>query len=247
MSRAVALIPARSGSTRIVDKNIRRLAGHPLIAYTISSAIQSNCFDEIICVTDSTHYADIAKWYGASVPALRPENTSGAATQDFLWLEWISDFINLRNTYDYFSILRPTSPFRSHLEINRAMSKITQHPECHSLRAISEVSQHPAKMWHKVPNSDIIYPLMPMNDGLHMLHSCQKPSLPVVYTQNASLEIARSDVIEKFKSISGTSVIGFESDGLNGFDINTQHDWMLCEALAALSPDLLPNVHVAPF
>ena len=68
----VALIPARAGSKRVPDKNIRPLAGHPLIAYTIAAAIDSGIFSDVIVSTDSEHYADIAKHYGAQVPFLRP-------------------------------------------------------------------------------------------------------------------------------------------------------------------------------
>ena len=67
-----ALIPARCGSKRIKDKNIKTLNGHPLLAYTISAAIQSNVFDEVIVSTDSEMYKNIAEYYGASV-SLRPK------------------------------------------------------------------------------------------------------------------------------------------------------------------------------
>ena len=70
----LALIPARSGSKRIKDKNIRLFNGHPLISYTIQAAIQSQIFDEIIFATDSEEYADIARYYGATVPFLRENN-----------------------------------------------------------------------------------------------------------------------------------------------------------------------------
>ena len=64
----VALIPARSGSKRVPDKNIRPLAGHPLIAYSIAAALQSGIFDAVIVSTDSDRYADIARHYGAEIP-----------------------------------------------------------------------------------------------------------------------------------------------------------------------------------
>ena len=68
---AVALIPARSGSKRVPDKNVRRLGGHPLLAYTIRAAIESRVFDAVVCATDDARYAAIARHYGAEVPALR--------------------------------------------------------------------------------------------------------------------------------------------------------------------------------
>ena len=67
----VALIPARSGSKRVPDKNIRTLAGHPLIAYSIAAALQSKIFKTVLVSTDSERYADIARHYGAEVPFFR--------------------------------------------------------------------------------------------------------------------------------------------------------------------------------
>ncbi|MGB6280128.1 MAG: acylneuraminate cytidylyltransferase family protein, partial [Syntrophobacteria bacterium] len=78
----VALIPARAGSKRVPDKNIRPLAGHPLIAYTISSALQSQVFSAVIVSTDSQRYGDIAGHYGAEVPHLRPSELAGDLSPD---------------------------------------------------------------------------------------------------------------------------------------------------------------------
>ena len=73
----VGLIPARSGSKRVPDKNIRLLAGHPVMAYTISAALDSGIFADVIVSTDSEHYAEIAGYYGAEVPFLRPPELAG--------------------------------------------------------------------------------------------------------------------------------------------------------------------------
>ena len=72
----IAIIPARSGSKGVKDKNIRDLCGKPLIAYTIEAAIKSGEFDEIMVSTDSEKYAQIAEQYGANIPFLRSEETS---------------------------------------------------------------------------------------------------------------------------------------------------------------------------
>ena len=73
----VGLIPARSGSKRVPDKNIRLLAGHPLMAYTIAAALESEIFSVVIVSTDSEQYANIARYYGADVPFLRPPKLAG--------------------------------------------------------------------------------------------------------------------------------------------------------------------------
>ncbi|MEJ2168279.1 MAG: hypothetical protein P8X90_22395 [Desulfobacterales bacterium] len=84
----VALIPARSGSKRVPDKNIRPLAGHPVIAYTIAAALGSEIFSEVIVSTDSSKYAEISDYYGAQVPFLRPTELSGDRSPDIEWLAY---------------------------------------------------------------------------------------------------------------------------------------------------------------
>ena len=121
--KKIALIPARSGSKRIPDKNIRLLNGHPLIAYSIRAAIDSGIFDAVVCVTDSQQYANIAKYYGAEIPMLRPQNISGDTSPDIDWVNWSLKLLKSQGRiYDIFSILRPTSPFRKPETVNSALN-----------------------------------------------------------------------------------------------------------------------------
>ena len=85
----IAFIPARSKSSRVKNKNIKKLNGIPLLAYTIIAAKKSKCFSKIIIVTDSVKYRNIAKKYGAESFGLRPKNTSNSKSPDQLWVEWI--------------------------------------------------------------------------------------------------------------------------------------------------------------
>ena len=102
----VALIPARSGSKRVPDKNIKPLAGHPVIAYTISAALQSGIFSDVLVSTDSLQYADIARYYGAEVPFLRPGELSGDQSPDIEWVEYTLNRLRQEGrTYDCFSLL----------------------------------------------------------------------------------------------------------------------------------------------
>ena len=100
MYKSVALIPARSGSKRVKNKNILRINNHPLLAYAITNALKSKIFDRVICVTDSPRYSKIAKKYGAEVPRLRPEKYSGDKSSDIEWLMWIMKEIDGINKYD---------------------------------------------------------------------------------------------------------------------------------------------------
>ena len=84
MPSALALIPARSGSERVPDKNIRPLAGHPLLAYAIATARQAGIFERVVCSTDSAKIAEVAQRYGADIPFLRPKQLATATSPDSL-------------------------------------------------------------------------------------------------------------------------------------------------------------------
>src|SRR5205085_2482814 len=86
MPSVVALIPARSGSERVRDKNIRPLAGHPLLAYAVAAALQADVFDRVVCSTDSGKIAEVAQRYGADVPFLRPTELATATSPDIEWI-----------------------------------------------------------------------------------------------------------------------------------------------------------------
>jgi len=111
---AVAFIPARHGSKRVPGKNTRPLAGHPLLAYTVAPALESGVFSSVIVSTDSEETAVIARHYGAEVPFLRPAAFSGDTSPDIEWLEHaLTELQRQGRAWDAFSLLRPTSPFRT--------------------------------------------------------------------------------------------------------------------------------------
>ncbi|CAB1056241.1 N-Acetylneuraminate cytidylyltransferase (EC [Olavius sp. associated proteobacterium Delta 1] len=237
----VALIPARSGSKRVPDKNIRPLAGHPLIAYTIAAALQSNIFSEVIVSTDSDHYAEIARHYGARIPFMRPDDIAGDQSPDIEWLDYtLRRLQEDGQSYDCFSILRPTSPFRLPQTIQRAWQAFSAENGVDSLRAVEKCTQHPGKMW--VVRSKRMTPLLPLGPPQQPWHSSQYPSLPEVYVQNASLEIAWTRVIFDDRTIAGNVVVPFLTHDYEGFDVNNPYDWQLAEHLAKTGEAVLPQI-----
>jgi N-acylneuraminate cytidylyltransferase len=238
----VALIPARVGSKRIPDKNIRSLAGHPVIAYTITAALGSGIFKDVIVSTDSEHYAEIVKYYGAEVPFLRPAELAGDQSPDFEWLQFtLNQLQETGRNYDCFSILRPTSPFRMPATIQRAWQEFSTQTGVDSLRAVEKCSQHPAKMW--VVRGNRMMPLLPLGPAEQPWHSSQYPSLPEIFVQNASLEIAWSRVVLKDRTIAGNVVMPFFTTGYEGFDVNNEYDWQLAEHLVQSGDAKLPNIN----
>jgi CMP-N,N'-diacetyllegionaminic acid synthase len=242
----VALIPARSGSKRVPDKNIRLLAGHPLIAYTISAALQSEIFSSVIVSTDSEQYADIAIHYGAELPFLRPPEIAGELSPDIEWLEYtLKRLRNENRVYDCFSILRPTSPFRQPETIRRAWHEFLAEDGVDSLRAVERCKQHPGKMW--VVRGKRMVPLLPLSPAEQPWHSSQYQSLPVVFAQNASLEIAWSRVVFQGRTIAGDVVMPFFTQDHEGADINSEYDWNLSEDMIEKGKVMLPKIAASPY
>ena len=244
--KSVALIPARSGSKRVPNKNILSLGGHPMLAYTVCAAIDSGVFDAVICATDSEQYANVAKYYGAQVPFLRPAEISGDKSPDIDWVSWILSSLRAQGRdFEVFSILRPTSPFRMPETICRAWAAFTSDSGADSLRAVEKCKQHPGKMW--VLHGNRMLPIMPFTNGSTPWHSSQYVVLPEIYAQDASLEIAWSRIALDQNTIAGESIIPFISQGLEGFDINDPEDLLLAEHYLANGQVRLPVICHTPF
>lgn len=238
---AVALIPARAGSKRVAHKNIRPLAGHPVIAYSIAAALQSGVFGAVIVSTDSPEYAEIAAHYGAEVPFLRPEEFAGDTSPDIEWVEYtMRRLAQEGRAFHCFSILRPTSPFRGPETIRRAWAQFRGEVGVDSLRAVEKCKQHPGKMW--IVRGKRMVPLLPFSPAEQPWHSSQYPSLPEVYVQNASLEIAWTRVLWDTRTIAGHVLTPFLTQGYEGFDVNHEYDWGLAEELVRTGQARLPVI-----
>ena len=242
----VALVPARAGSKRVSHKNVRVLGGHPLLAYTIAAARASGCFARVIVSTDSDEYARIARHYGADVPFLRPAAYAGDLSPDIDWVEFtLAALTDAGDSYDSFSILRPTNPFRRPDTIQRACTQFQNDGGADSLRAVEKCTQHPGKMW--IVRGSRMTPLLPFSNDNQPWHSSQYQALPDVHVQNASLEIAWSRVVFEGRTIAGEVVAPFFTDGYEGYDINRPEDWRGAEALLASGAVQLPAVDAAPY
>ncbi len=238
--KIVALIPARQGSRRLINKNIKKLNKHPLIAYSIRAAIESKIFNRVVFVTDSVKYSEIAKRYGAYVPSIRPKKISGSKSPDILWVKWILKKLSQQNeVYDIFSILRPTNPFRTKNTIKRAFSKFIKTKNIDSLRAVELCGQHPGKMWKL--DKKLMKPIYSNKSVSNAFHNRQYADLPKIYIQNASLEIAWTKCLQK-KSISGNKIIPFFTNADEGFDINSELDFWRAKYLLENNIYKLPKI-----
>ena len=143
MSSTVALIPARSGSKGVLDKNIRPLGGWPLIAYSIRAGLLAENIDRVIVSTDSEHYADLAKKYGAEVPFLRPKSISEDASTDYEFVKHALDWFQMsgKELPKFIVHLRPTTPLRKPSVVADAVEALRRENEATALRSVHEMSE----------------------------------------------------------------------------------------------------------
>lgn len=222
------LIPARAGSKRCPGKNTRLLGGKPLIEWTIETAEAANVA-KIIISTDDPVVRKIAH-RRVSCHERHPDHATDTAT-DFSWVHHCSPFIKT----PYFAILRPTSPFRTASTIRRAFAALVG-SRAHSVRAVERVTHpHPCKMWTFDAGAKTMQPVIRgcLQDGTPY-HSSPTQSLPAVYAQNSSLEVAATWVISGTKTISGYHVAPFLTEADEGFSIDTEDDWDAAEAIVLM-------------
>jgi CMP-N-acetylneuraminic acid synthetase len=242
----IALIPARAGSKRVKNKNVRLLGGHPLLAYTIVAAKTCGVFKRVIVSTDSAETGEIAKKYGAEVPWLRPPEFATDISPDIEWLEHTLRTLSEHGErYDAFALLRPTSPFRQVATIQRAWNYFISLEGVDSIRAIEPCTQHPAKMWQVTGEGSAarIAPVMVNPDKTTTpWHSTPYQVLPKIYAQNASLEIAWTRVPLEQHAIAGQVIAPFFTQGQEGFDINNPADWIIAEYMVEHQQVSLPAI-----
>lgn len=218
----VSLIPARSGSKSIKDKNIIDFNGKPMIAYTIEQSLNSKYIDETYVSTDSNLYREIALKYGANVPYLRPSNISTDLSTDYEvfkhFLDWLKD--NGHDIPDVIVHLRVTYPTRKVVDIDKAIEEfIKNYEKCDSLRSIVISPITPYKMWVLPDDTGYLRPLLKC-DTIHEPYNKPRQELPVVYWQNACIDIVKTSTVLNKKSMTGDEIYGFIMDKNETYDID---------------------------
>lgn len=243
--RAIAFVPARAGSERVPGKNVRPLAGHPLLAYAIETARQSGVCERVVVSTDSEEIAAVARWYGADVPFLRPPEYATATSPDIEWLAFTLE--RLGEPYDLFAIVRATNPFRGPDAVRRGLAQLLATPEADSLRAVELVKQHPGKMWVLAEDGRTMRPLLEQSHLDVAWHAGQYQALPPVYVQNSALELAWTRVVAETGTREGRTVAPFFTEGYEGFNVDDEADWERAERLVASGAASLPAVARPPY
>ncbi|MFH1369607.1 MAG: acylneuraminate cytidylyltransferase family protein [Elusimicrobiota bacterium] len=221
--KAAAIIPARGGSKGVPGKNIRLLAGYPLIAYSIIAAKLSAGIDRIIVSTDSDEIADISVKYGAEAPFRRPAELAGDKSTDLDFmlhaLDWFGK--NEKQVPEYWAHLRPTTPLRDHKIIDKAINEIVKNPAATSLRSGHIAPESPFK-WFKKDKEGYFVPLL---KGLTTDEAnSARQGFPDAYIPDGYVDVLKASFIMKNNLLHGDKMIGFESpfcvevDSMEDFD-----------------------------
>ena len=230
----LAIIPARGGSKGLPGKNIRLLAGHPLIAYSIKAAQDSPGIGRVVVSTDSEEIADIARQYGAEVPFRRPAALAqdhSLDTEVFVHaLNWLRE--NENYLPDLVVQLRPTSPIRYVADIEACIAKMTARETADSLRIVTPAPNTPYKMW-RVPSEDApMEPLLTL-DGVADPYNQPRQALPTVYWQIGALDVIRPRVVLGQNSMSGKVILPYVVSQEQAIDIDDIFNFQRAEAYIA--------------
>lgn len=218
--RILGIIPARSGSKGLNDKNIKEFKGKPLMAHTIESALNTKLFDKLIVSTDSTSYAAIAEKYGASA-VMRPDRL---AEDDSSTIDVIDYVLKKEKDFDYFVLLQPTSPLRKSFHIKEAVEKIIN-SNSKSLISVCE-AEHSPQLMGTLDGS------MSMEGFIKNTNNKRRQELDKYYRINGSIYIMDTNEFKKSKSFYGAQSIAYIMDNKSSIDIDSIDDFFIAECIS---------------
>lgn len=226
----LALIPARGGSKSIPRKNILEFAGYPLISYSIAAGLAAENVSRVLVSTDDEQIAAIANDFGAEVPFLRPDEISQDETPDLPVFQHALEWLQSNEGYkpEIVVQLRPTSPLRKKVHIDRAVSRLVKHPEADSIRTVCIPFQNPYKMWRIAANG-FMNPLLATD--LSEAYNLPRQSLPEIYWQTGYVDAVWTDTILKKKSMTGDNILPLIIGAEEWIDIDSPDDWRRAERL----------------
>lgn len=227
--RVLAIVPARAGSKGLPGKNIRMLAGKPLLAWPIAAARASTHVDRVIISTDSRQFADIAVEHGAEAPFLRPaELASDTAPSIGFILHAIDTLAEAGNTYDYVVLLEPTSPLTEGADVDAALEQLVA-ADADAIVGVSKLeATHPAFAVRKsddggiTPYASATFGEMPRRQDIEPLFSL-----------DGTLYISTVDALRRERGFCHTRTLGYESARHKAQEVDDLIDFICIEAIAS--------------
>lgn len=227
--KTLAIIPARGGSKRVPDKNVRPFLGTPLLAWTIRFAVHLARFDNIVVSTDSAGIAQLAESEGISVPWLRPEAlATDTANSVDMALHALECEKNAGRDYDTVALLQPTSPVRLPERWHEAF-RLAEKTSFQAAIGLAPSRSHPF-LTYELGDAGVIKPFH-KSDGT--LTSLRSQDLPPAYTVAGNLYLVAASVLRATKTFFPDGAIGIVCEHpCEAFDIDTVADWVAAEAVA---------------
>ena len=204
--KVIAIIPARSGSKSIKDKNIVNFRGKPLIAWSIEQCFKSKKIDEVYLSTDSEKYANIAKKIGLEKIIFRPKSISNDKSTDF---EFIKHFIeNIKTNHEIIAHIRPTTPIRNVTLLDKIISFFIKNNKYTSLRTIHENPETAYKSFEL--SNKYLKPLKGIKKTMDQLNS-PRQSFSKTYSANGFVDLYRKEFVINKNKLFGNKVIGYKT------------------------------------
>lgn len=224
--KVVSIIPARAGSKGIPGKNIKLLGGYPLIAYSIVVSKLSSMIGRTMVSTDSQEIANIALFYGAEVPFLRPAEISRHRSTDLEFIQhtigWLEG--NKEEMPDLLVLLRPTTPLRRCEEVESAIVYLEKDPNATSLRSAHALSESPHKMF-QTDERGYFQGFFP-KDARPEYHDLSRQLFPTAYHPNGYVDIVRVDMVRKANLLWGQHILAFVTDFATEIDLPENFEYL---------------------
>lgn len=219
--KILAVIPARSGSKSVKNKNIRMINGKPMLAYSIEHAKASRYINRIIVTTDSEEYAAIAREYGAETPFIRPAELATDTALDLDVFRHALTWLKENEDYepDIVAQLRPTDPFRDAADIDSMIELMIEDETVDAVRSIKENEVVPHKMWYLKENGFI----EPILKDIPEAYNMPRQELPKTYYQNGNVDLLRPSNIWKYNSMTGKKIKGYVMKEM--YDVDSEKDF----------------------
>ena len=225
MMRRIAIIPARSGSKGLKDKNIKELSGKPLIAYSIEAALASKMFDKVFVSTDSQKYADIAIQYGADASFLRSEeNSSDTAGSWDVIREVISKLKDMGEEYDEVMLLQATSPLRTVEDIVKSI-ELLHEKRGNAVVSLTECDHSP--IWCNTLPEDKSMD----NFDREEYKDLPRQMLPKFYRYNGAIYLVTAEELQKKERMLEKGCYAYVMPQNRSIDIDTALDFMIAETI----------------
>ena len=234
----LALVPARSGSKAIKDKNVFPLAGHPLVGWSIAAARRSALVDRVLLSTDSVAYAAVGETYGAEVPFLRPETLATDDAVDNGYVEHALDWLAENGGEpDLIVLLRPTSPLRRPEVIDEAVETFRTTGGATSLRSLHEMSETAYKTFEVTDGL-----LRPVGSPTRTVDDANAPRqhFPSTFEANGYVDVLSTDLIRSTGLLYGDRVVPYMTETV--LEIDTLSDVGYLEYLVKQDPDLVERL-----